>query len=112
MTRAKVHLGLHDATLEGYTRQRREAVISILKWDSTPLQLRCRDVVLLKELIGNDGLQELIECEQSELLQEVALRLEALHERGELAASLRHFRLLDDANGPVLDVICHEIIIE
>jgi len=86
-------------------------VISIKKWDETRLQLRCRDVVLIKEILGGD-LEELVECEQSALLREAALRLEALHFPDDTAKSLRHFRLLDDSKGPVLDVICQELMEE
>ena len=108
MASDNVQIRLHDARLESCTRQADDVLISITLWNEEPLRLRCRDVVLIKETIGGD-LEELIECEQSELLREAELRLRALHYPENAANLLRHFRLLDDSNAPVLDVICQAI---
>ena len=107
----KHYMSLHDGTLQNHWWEGYDVLISITKWDETLLRFRCKDVVLLKELIA-DGLDKLIECDESDLLQEAKLRVATLHYPEGYSEKLRHFRVLDDTNCPVLDVICTEIIEE
>ncbi len=104
-------MSLHDAQINNHGCRGDDVLISITKWDETPLRLRCKDVVLWKEVIA-DALGELVECGESDLLREAKQRVVALHYPEGYEEQLRHFRLLDDTNCPVLDVICRELVEE
>jgi hypothetical protein len=101
---------LHDAQLAGYSSTGGDDVIvSIIKWDETPLKLHFREVVLLKELVGDGHLEMLVECGDSDELREARKRLSDVHYPEPALSPFRHFRLLDDSNYPVLDIVCKEV---
>jgi hypothetical protein len=107
----ELSISLHDARLAGYSSTGGEDVIvSIIKWDETLLKLRFREVVLLKELVGDGHLEKLVECGDSDELREARQRLADVHYPEPASAPFRHFRLLDDSEYPVLDIVCKEVI--
>jgi hypothetical protein len=104
-------MSLHDAQLAGYSSTGGDDVIvSIIKWDETLLKLHFREVVLLKELVGDGHLDRLVECNDSDELREARKRLAAVRYPEPQSAPFRHFRLLDDSSYPVLDIVCKEVV--
>ena len=105
-------ISLHDGRLAGYSTESGDVVVSIVKWDETPLRLRCREIVLFKDLVGDGDLEKLIECDEGELLREFKEHLARVGYAASQVEQFRHFRLLDNSNIPVLDVICKEVVEE
>jgi hypothetical protein len=103
---------LHDGRLAGYSTESGDVVVSIVEWDETPLRLRCREIVLFKDVVGDGDLETLIECDEAELLREFKEHLARVGYAASEVEQFRHFRLLDSSNIAVLDVICKEIVEE
>jgi hypothetical protein len=103
-------LSLHDGRLAGYATEADDVVLSVVKWDETPLTLRCCEVVFFRQQVGDGDLEDLIECDEGELLQETKKQLARLTYAASEVAQYRHFRLRDNSHIPVVDVVCKNLI--
>jgi hypothetical protein len=104
-------MSLHDARLRGYSSaDDGDVIVSILQWNQSLVELRFREVVLLKNLVGDGDLEKLVECHESDELREARERLSNVRYPEPASAPFRHFRLLDDSNYAVLDIVCQEVI--
>ena len=88
----------------------------ISAWDSTKITMVFVGVWLVKEFdaVGppdeiEGSLSELRECFGSELIAEAQQRMKLLHCSEAEIENLRHFRLLDDSDTPVLEIVAHKL---
>jgi hypothetical protein len=98
-------LGLHDGTLEGYTRSGSSLLLSIRQWDETPIELTVRDVVYVREQIGDGDLEGFFEVSPSSVLDQVISHLKNLRWSESEISPLKHFQLLDSSSIPLLEVV-------
>jgi hypothetical protein len=98
-------LGLHDGTLEGYTRSGTSLLLSIRKWDETHVEVAVRDVVYVRQQMGDCDLEGFFEVSPSSMLEQAIQHLKILGWSEKEVSPLKHFQLLDSSAIPVLDIV-------